>query len=102
MAPAGVDPRFVVLEGSHLRHIPLDTASLLLSTASGWRRRGWVVLGAGFSPYLANLLVLACSGDDLFPVFADLPAALEAAARVGGESPGTAQERLSAWGGLRH
>jgi len=94
--------RFVVLDGSHLGHIPLDSATRLLSTVAGWRQRGWVVLAAGFSPYLANLLILACSGDELFPVFADLTTALDAAARVGAESPGIAQQRLSAWGGLRH
>lgn len=96
------DTRFVVLDGSHLRHIPLDAATRLLSSVADWRRRGWVVLAAGFSPYLANLLILACSGDELFPVFRDLPSALDAADRVGAESPGTAQQRLSAWGGLRH
>ena len=95
-------PTFLILDASHLGHIPLDVAEQLQEMERLWRRRDVVTLWSGLSPYLANLLVLASSSCDLFPAFVDPEAAMRAVRAVASDAVGRARLRLDAWGGLRH
>jgi hypothetical protein len=95
-------PSFLLLDSSHLRHIPMDAAAWLQECERVWRGLDAVTLWCGLTPYLANLLVLASFHSEPLPAFSDVAAAMRAVRAVAGDTAGTARLRLSAWGGLRH
>jgi hypothetical protein len=73
----------------------------LYRTERLWRQEGVVVLWVGLSPYLANVLLLASSGERI-PSLPDLETALDAVGRMAGLPPTVARERLEAWDIMRH
>lgn len=85
---------FLVLDASHLQHIPLDVAERLVERERRWRGRGVVALWIGLSRYLANLLVLACRSEDQLPVLSDLATAREWTRGLQGVSAPVARARL--------
>jgi hypothetical protein len=95
-------PTFVLLDASHLEHIPLPVIDLLHRRVVQWGGYDTVALWVGLSPYLANLLVLAWFGEDSLPAFSDLRSALRAVRAAQDLPSGLARGRLSAEGGLRH
>ena len=95
-------PSFLILDSTHLRHIPMDAAAILQERERVWRGLDAVTLWCGLTPYLANLLVLASFHSEPLPAFPDVAAAMRAVRAVAGDTAGTARLRLSAWGGFRH
>ena len=95
-------PTFLLLDATHLEHVPVSVLAALREREATWRRRGVVSLWIGLSPYLANLLVLAWWGEDMPPVFDDLSTAWRAIGAVEGLPSGTARGRLLAWGDIGH
>lgn len=95
-------PTFVLLDASHLEHIPLPVIEALHHRVAQWSGYDTVALWVGLSPYLANLLVLAWFGEDFLPTFADLRSALRAVRATKDLPSGLARGRLAAEGGLRH
>jgi len=95
-------PRFILLDGKALDHIPLDVARSLSELQSSLARRDIVLLWCSLSPYLANILVVSGIDGDSLPCFDDPHRAFHAMRSVRSDTPGTARIRLAAWGCLRH
>jgi len=93
--------RFVLLDASQLLHLPVAVAMGLYRAELRWRQEGAVVLWVGLSPYLANVLLLASSGERI-PSLPDLETAFDAVGRMAGLPPTVARERLEAWDIMRH
>jgi hypothetical protein len=91
-------PRFLLLDGSHLHHIPLDVAESLLAWDESCRACDVVPLWTGLSPYLRDILSLAHGADDGMPGFPQLEDALKAVQAVSADSAAMARLRLGAWG----
>jgi anti-anti-sigma regulatory factor len=95
-------PRFILLDGEALEHIPLDVAKAFAKMESSLARRDVVLLWCSLTPYLANILVVSGIDGDALPCFSDSGGALRATRAVQSDTPGTARIRLAAWGCLRH
>lgn len=93
--------QYVLLDATRLLHLPVAVAMALYRSEQLWRQEGCVVLWVGLSPYLANLLLLASSGERI-PSLPDLETAFDAVGRMAGLPPSVARERLEAWDIMRH
>ena len=91
---ARTSPVFLVLDASHLQHIPVEVALQVAERERRWRKRGVVALWIGLSRYLANLLVLACRSDEQLPVLPDLGTARALIRRLDGATALIARGRL--------
>jgi anti-anti-sigma regulatory factor len=93
---------FLVLDATQLQHIPLDVAHDLAGYEQRWRQRGVVAVWVALSPYLSNLLVLACGHEHRIPALSDLETARAAVSRVAECPPSVARGRLEAHSDLVH
>jgi hypothetical protein len=91
-------PRFLLLDGSHLRHIPLAVAESLATWDERCLAIDVVSMWTGLSPYLLDILSLAQGAEDGMPNFPRQGAALEAVQAVSADSAAMARLRLGAWG----
>ncbi len=64
--------QFLVLDATHLQHIPLEVARRLIEREREWRKWGVVAFWVGLSSYLTNLLVLAGGSESGPPALPDL------------------------------
>lgn len=93
-------PRFLLLDGSHLRHIPLEVAQSLAAWDERCLANDVVTLWTGLSPYLSDILSLAQGAEDGIPRFPGQSAALEAMQAVCADTAALARLRLGAWGAV--
>ncbi|HEX9640452.1 MAG TPA: hypothetical protein VGB13_03990 [Candidatus Krumholzibacteria bacterium] len=91
-------PRFLLLDGSHLHHIPLAVAEMLATWDERCCACDVVPLWTGLSPYLRDILSLAQGAEEGMPSFPRFGAALKALQAVSADSAAMARLRLGAWG----
>lgn len=93
---------FVALDATRLNHIPLHVARRLAGCEPVWRARGIVAIWVGLSPYLADLLTLACGNDQQVPALADWPTVQRVFAEVRDRPAPVARGRLMSSSALVH
>ncbi len=94
--------QYVILDATHLQHIPISTIEQLMGYERRWRELDVVTLWVGLTPYLANLLALAGWYGETLPAFVDLATALRVVSSAAQLPVGRARDQLMAWGDMRH
>lgn len=93
---------FLVLDATALDHIPLQAARRIAALEPHWRARGIVAVWVGLSPYLSNLLRLACGTDPQVPALEDWTAVQRVLAEVRDRPAPVAHGRLVTSSALVH